>query len=780
MDPASLRNAMNYLKSILACLLLVISGYGQMVDPAIDRSDEPFSYFAKPTDVLGVMDAREGTLVTPEGYLYCGAGELIFFTGNPPVPVEQRVKTLRDGYLPVIEYKYHKDGIDYFFTMVAVTLNGNPGSPLVNLVRILIKNNAMKQRMVRFSTAMRYQNDANTDWGVGDNRFGRPIVPERTGAFEQAGDAFDLDDLFEFDGNSLLKNGRILYSFSGQHVKDKILILKQGYNEEPFRDPMTLYVLPTTPFGIVQYEFPLAAKEMETLEFKMPYLPLDQDQADLGVYYTLNFGEAVAATGQFWNGVIDRGIDISIPEAKVVNTFKASLVYDLIARDKIDGKYYQKVNEFQYDSFWIRDAAYISHMYNISGYHEFARQVLAVFPDWQKADGNFVSQNDQFDGWGQVLWAFGQHYRYSGDREFITSVWPSIRRAFDWLTSAREMDPKHLMPATTPGDNELITGHVTGHNIWALAGLKNIIWLAEEIGESADAARFRAEYDDYFTAFMINLKTMIRSSGGYIPPGLDSLGGCDWGNLLSVYPEQILEADNPMVTATLEHARGKYQEGIMTYDNGRYLHHYLTIRNINTALILGQQEQAIKEFYDVLAHTSSTHAGFEFTIRPWGDRDFGMNLSPHGWFASEYRTVLRNMLVREEGNDLHLLSALSPEWLQKGETIAIKQAPTAFGTVNFEMVVQGRGAVLTMDNNFSQTPENLLVHIPWFVNFSKIIADRTELDVSGAVITVPPGTKEVIFRWKHKPQYRHYSYRRAVKNYLNEYQRKYIHFTNGD
>ena len=74
-------------------LLLPLSARAQMLDPAIDRAGEPFSYFSKPTDVLGVMDGRWGTLVSPEGFLYTGYGELMFFAGNPPQPIEQRVKT---------------------------------------------------------------------------------------------------------------------------------------------------------------------------------------------------------------------------------------------------------------------------------------------------------------------------------------------------------------------------------------------------------------------------------------------------------------------------------------------------------------------------------------------------------------------------------------------------------------------------------------------------------------------------------------------------------------
>jgi hypothetical protein len=97
------------------------------------------------------------------------------------------------------------------------------------------------------------------------------------------------------------------------------------------------------------------------------------------------------------------------------------------------------------------------------------------------------------------------------------------------------------------------------------------------------------------------------------------------------------------VTATLKATQAKYAEGIMTYADGEFLHHYLTIKNTMTEAIRGDQEQAVRELYALLLHTSSTHAGFEFAILPWGDRNFEDNLAPHGWFAAEYRTLLRTM-----------------------------------------------------------------------------------------------------------------------------------------
>jgi hypothetical protein len=177
-------------------------------------------------------------------------------------------------------------------------------------------------------------------------------------------------------------------------------------------------------------------------------------------------------------------------------------------------------------------------------------------------------------------------------------------------------------------------------------------------------------------AFFKVLDAQAAAHNGYIPPALDGQkGGYDWGNLLAVVPEPTLDAHDPRVTATLKATQAKYAEGIMTYADGKFLHHYLTIKNTMTEVIRGEQEQALNEFYALLVHTSSTHAGFEFAILPWGDRNFEDNLAPHGWFAAEYRTLLRTMMVREEGETLHLLSVVT---FRRSSKQAVRRGASSF------------------------------------------------------------------------------------------------------
>ncbi|MCF7740984.1 MAG: hypothetical protein K9N00_04240 [Candidatus Marinimicrobia bacterium] len=746
-----------------------------MVSPNIDEADQSFSYFSKPTDVIGRMDHREGTLITPEGYLYTGSGELMFFTGNPPKPINKRVKTLFNNKFPIIQYTYRDKGIPYKFTMFANTLTDRVDSPLINFIRVRIQNPTERKRTVYFATAIRYQNNANTDWGIGDYRFGRAIIPDTIGAFEQAGVEFNQDWLYAFKDNMLTRDGKILYQYMKDSKPSRRMTWKMGYNEQPIEKPMSLYVLPTTPVGIVQYELTLEPGETKILDFKLPYLALPKESSWASRLQEASFDEYLQKTIDFWENILTRGINISLPEKKVTNTFDANLIYDLIARDKIDSFYVQKVNEFQYDAFWLRDAAFIVRMYDISGYHEFARQCLDFFLKWQRSDGNFISQGGQYDGWGQTLWAFGQHIKMTGDKKYARKIYPYLKKAYKWMQKTLSEEPSGLMPVTTPGDNELITGHVTGHNFWALNGLKSLIFIANFL-DNGDADDYQKTYDEYYQNLERRLKKVTDRTEGYIPPGLDTLGGQDWGNLLSLYPVQLLDKSDFRIRATLDRVLNKYKEGLMTYGDGRWLHHYLTMRNSQTALILGDQEQVIRDLYAVLLHTGSTHTGFEFSILPWKTRDFGMNLAPHGWFAAEYRTLLRNMLVREEGENLHLLSAVSPAWIQPGEKISIHKAATYFGSVNFELECKDGSAILTLDNNFKTEPKTIILHLPWFMEVRKVYADGNSVNKDQKKINLPAGTHKVEIQWQKQKSQNHYNYQQTVKNYKKEYQKRYNDF----
>jgi hypothetical protein len=134
------------------------------------------------------------------------------------------------------------------------------------------------------------------------------------------------------------------------------------------------------------------------------------------------------------------------------------------------------------------------------------------------------------------------------------------------------------------------------------------------------------------------------------------------------------------------------------------------------------------------------------------------------------------MLVREQGNDLHLLSVVSPAWLKPGDVIAVKQAPTEFGEVNYELRTNPGGALLTLSNRLTTQPQRVVVHLPVGKNVTRVSAGGKGLKVQDSAVVIPAETREVTIRWTPKPGAHVFSYEKAVADYKAEYRRRHEAF----
>jgi hypothetical protein len=244
-----------------------------------------------------------------------------------------------------------------------------------------------------------------------------------------------------------------------------------------------------------------------------------------------------------------------------------------------------------------------------------------------------------------------------------------------------------------------------------------------------------------------------------------------------LWPTRIFKPFDQRVTETLRMAHYKYKEGIMTYANGEYLHDYIGIDVPQNYLVRGEQADALYDFYHLLMHTGSTHGGFEWSIKPWGDRNFGTNLAPHGCFAGKYLLLYRNMLVREDGNELHLGSALSPRWLRPGDTVAVKNAPTNFGPVGYTLTVSDGGATLDINPPARNKPERIILHLPEGYDVSGVNADGKVIenpDRSNVVFS--PDTTHADIKWQVRRTIP-FTYKKTVENYIDVYWKLHPHDT---
>ena len=736
---------------------------------------KPFTWAAYPVTEIGIADARLGTEVTPTGSLYTGYGELLLMTGAKDRPVDAPIRTLKDGYLPVVHYHFRDHSVRYDVTVFSWALDTRkPDRSPINYIRIQAFNYANTPVTSYLTVAFCY--------GGGKHCFNRPSSDDTPGKYFQPGVHFNPHWVYGFHSGMAIRSGKVVFTFPTK-IKPH-LFLARG---KTYRGPQELNIKTSTPVLLVRYTIDLKAGQQTELHFKMPVQPISTtDTAALSRLRRWKLSSALDACRTWWRRQIRaKGLQLCLNEKKVVNTFRASEMYLMLARDRWPAKhpggqpiYVQTVNKLQYHAFWLRDTSYMIHAYDLTGHATRAAQCLNFVLDQQKPDGNFISQPGEHDGWGEALWAIGQHYQLTGDLNFARTAFPHVRRAVAWLERARRHDPLHLIPGGKPFDDEFPNGtwaHITGDNFYALDGLHEAILLAEALGHTATAAAWRKEYRDYHHVVFQRLREIGRTNGDYMPPGMDVKGGHDWGNMLALYPHELLSPNDPLVTGTLRHTVRQYAEGLMTY--GVQLHDYLGMNNTETWIIRGQQRSTLRDLYAILVHTSATQAGWECGPPAWSTRDYSGDLAPHGWFAADYIAVVRNMLIRGQRNKLELLSVLSPKWTQPGDILSLQNAPTKFGPVSLWSVFTDDGMILHIHADFRKPPAQICMHIPWYVAPMGATADGQPVKISDGSLILPANVREVAVRWQRKGNLGDWSYCAFVKRFEQAWRARYFQGT---
>ena len=767
--------------ALLICAPMHLPAQTYIHDARLDeRSHDlkgPFNYFLTPSDALGFMDAPKAFQLTGDGAISSYFGELTLWAGTPLKRLNSRVRTLDGGCLPVINYGSLVDGIEYRVKAFAAPAGLDPLANLLGFVRLTATNTgstpqraAVGARVFDHEGPWRHPFFDHTEPQWWTERF-----------IDQAGwKPWKLWEPTEIrNGGEVHRTDSKHLIFNYQPDKSGWKVLTADSNVEPF-----------------EFVIQLAPGQSAFVDVTVPWVPVADAHAEqVKAVTTAGFDDYLASSSAFWQKQLNAGAMFEVPEHKVMDMHKSSLMYDLMARDlQDDGKtYIQTVSDVQYNQFFSRDAAFIIHTYDMLGLTKVAEQCIehVLLKD---ENGKLTGLRATHpDAWGQALWTLAAHYRITGERAFAERVYPAVPGHVAKLEVETAKDPWGLWPASGPYDNERIDGHYTGHSFWVLRGLKDAAELATAVGKADDAKRFQKIHDEYLAKFMVRLKAITARTGGYIPPGLDDpLAGMDWENASGgVYPFGVIAAADPMVKNTVKTVRDyAYQEGIMTYEHNAFkvrqakdakpldwsqpehtvIHHYETFQVLETLLALGMDREVITDFYSFLVHTGSTHTGFEYDIWAWRDRNFHNNYPPHGWCAARFNECLRNMLVREDMQQpvLHLASALAPTWLEDGRRVRVTKAPTDFGLISYTIDATAGGASVKLDAQWRKAPSGLRFHIPWFLDLKSAKVDGRAVEAKDRVLEIPADAKQLDLEWARNSS-PDLSYRKGVEIYVDRY-----------
>jgi hypothetical protein len=386
------------------------------------------------------------------------------------------------------------------------------------------------------------------------------------------------------------------------------------------------------------------------------------------------------------------------------------------------------------------------------GMHKVAQDGMSLWLENQQKDGCLSLNSDMEKahkiGALQILWVMTEHYRLTGDKEWLKKESPRLRAAAGWILNRRRItmkqhlsqeerdglktgkwSPYGLQPRISMGDGDPSGSR---YYYWADAcGYRSVKLLADILGDvdPQSAAELQVEVEKYRKDILpvleesIVLSPLIKVRDGtyrsFHPQGFQ-----DRGPLSRALPEgvNLYSHCGPyhcdyLTSASIE---AWLKSGLLSVDDPRLDGHFDVLEDVflwDHPWYRGTKKDYNPETDWFTFGGWGYQAGWERLpefylakddvpsfLRAWVNRcPAYINLNPDPervWTFNEHthapndkshgRAVFlsnfRNMLVMELGDALWLARATPRAWLEQGKRISVKNSPTYFGTLAYRIV----------------------------------------------------------------------------------------------
>jgi hypothetical protein len=336
-------------------------------------------------------------------------------------------------------------------------------------------------------------------------------------------------------------------------------------------------------------------------------------------------------------------------------------------------------------------------------------------------------------GHGRVLQSCALHYLLTGDATWLDKAGPLLAKACDWTIQQRKLWNRDLPPSAWCHGLQPPVDVCDGSDIrlfyslnaWYYAGLKQAADVlagqnaAQYAGLAREAEPFRRDIRKAADRSMA-LSPVVKVKDGtyrrYVPfapymrglgtemdTGFSGYADGRWfefvmGSLLLVRCG-IYDVNEPVVQEMLDVYEDRLvqdgQNGQNGYNDAPALH-----------LLLDDVPLFLRGMYNSYAAEVDPDLGYIF----WEvqKRSYARDKT---FEEAAFIERVRAMLVMEDGNNLWLARATPRAWLEQGQKISVKNAPTFFGAVGYEIVsgVDHGMIIATVEMPSRRPPESVVL-----------------------------------------------------------------------
>ncbi len=421
-----------------------------------------------------------------------------------------------------------------------------------------------------------------------------------------------------------------------------------------------------------------------------------------------------------WQALRARAARVLVPDAGVTDAFYACLADQFIMREPVaDGYLGVTPGTEMYRAANPVEPMLTSIAQDQLGLADEAAKGIAVCLETQGDDGDW---NDP-QGWAHLFWgsagfkAWGAmtHYHVTGDRDFLARVYPRMAAQTRWAEGMRAATRVPNADGTRPAvyglmprgmgdaglmDDDDLYGVFLPHNIWAVYCDRLTVEAAKLLGKTDDLPALRRIADTATADLLAALEAGAIQEDGYrwIPAVAGKTCGSRWGALNAAFPCGLLPADHPLITGTIRKIEARMSPGGVPVHTGWMVDGMwvaITLDNLAEVLLLRDEGDAAAAYlYATLNHATPLVTWCEERGQAAGTTECNGDRQ-HLWTPAAVLRFLRDALVLEDGDTLHLARGIDRAWLGSGEPVGLEGGGCRYGAVDYRVTYDPAARRLT-------------------------------------------------------------------------------------
>ncbi|MEO7999955.1 MAG: carbohydrate-binding protein, partial [Gemmatimonadaceae bacterium] len=429
-------------------------------------------------------------------------------------------------------------------------------------------------------------------------------------------------------------------------------------------------------------------------------------------------------------------VTIKLPASAppIVEAIKANLAWILINRD---GPGIQPGSR-SYERSWIRDGSLTAEALLRLGRATEAKQFAEWYAKFQYPSGKIpccvdsrgADPVDEHDSHGEFIHLVYEVYKYTGDREFLTRMYPHVKRATVYmdslrathLTAAYEKDSlrafRGLLPASISHEGYSAKPM---HSVWddgfALLGYREAWELANTLGRYRDTTSIGKSLRAFAQDFAIALNgTMERNRINFIPGSIELADFDATSTTALLSPGNATGMSGDQLRATFDRY---YQSSRNRTRPDSLWENYTPYewRTVGALLRLGKRTEAI-DMLNQFMHDRRPTNWQQWAEVVWRDPRNPKFIGdmPHTWVGSDFIRSALDLFAYANpcaGPEVTMFGAptytpipcqlriglgIDGSWLSNGDSIVVRGLRTGGETVGYTVALTGKTLTYRFDN----------------------------------------------------------------------------------